>query len=84
MKVTIHVSVETDDPATTTDYTIGTLERAELSLATLGGTLERAELSLTTLGVTLDDAKTILAGLQEVLVLKGGHLTQRGAHHAAI
>jgi len=34
--------------------------------------------------VTLDDAKTILAGLQEVLVLKGGHLTQRGAHHAAI
>jgi len=54
MKVTIHVSVETDDPATTTDYTIGTLERAELSLATLG--------------LTLDDAKTILAGLQEVLV----------------
>jgi len=54
MKVTIHVSVETDDPATTTDYAIGTLERAELSLATLG--------------VTLADAKTMLAGLQEVVV----------------
>jgi len=54
MNVTIHVSVETDDPATTTDYTIGTLERAELSPATLG--------------VTLDDVKTLLAGMQEVLV----------------
>jgi hypothetical protein len=54
IKVTIHVSVETNDPATTTDYTIGTLERADLSLATLG--------------VTLADAKTLLAGIQEVLV----------------
>jgi hypothetical protein len=53
MKLTIHVSVETDDPATTTDYTIGTLERAELSLATLG--------------VTLDDAKTLLVGIHTKL-----------------
>lgn len=54
MKLTIHVSAETDEPTVTTEYTIGTLERADLSPATLG--------------LALVEAKTIVAGIQEVLV----------------